>query len=463
MKIEINSKKGLKTNLSIFVDKKTIQKKLDERLAELQSEVSLKGFRPGKVPPSVIKSQFGKAVYGEVIDKILRETSTKALEEKKIKVAGQPKIDLKTFGEGKDLNYTLEVESLPKIELKPFNSYKAIDYKIKLDEKVINEKIREISKQHKHFEDKKENEKSVKGDQIAFDYTATIEGNKFEGSEGKGVVIELGKNLFLKGFDEQLIGLKKNETKNVEAVLPPNHPKKELANKKTKFKCKITNIKKPKETIINDEFAKHMGAKDLPDLKVLIEKQVSSQYQQALDAITKKEILDQIDKFHKIDLPKNLVENELSMITRDLKKEDVEKHKKNNEKIANSRIKLGLVLSEYGEKNNLKVSDDEINLEIQKQVRSMPGQEKLVMDYYKKNPSATQSLKGAIYENKIIKLFKSKMKLDVKTLSSLEAEKVISNFNKAKDNPKIKDEQNQTDQVKSSSKIKTKSKKISKK
>ena len=196
-----------------------------------------------------------------------------------------------------------------------------------------------------------------------------------------------------------------------------------------------------------------MGAKDLSDLKVLIEKQVSSQYQQALDAITKKEILDQIDKFHKIDLPKNLVENELSMITRDLKKEDVEKHKKNNEKIANSRIKLGLVLNEYGEKNNLKVSDDEINLEIQKQVRSMPGQEKLVMDYYKKNPSATQSLKGAIYENKIIKLFKSKIKLDVKTLSSLEAEKVITNFNKVKDNPKIKDEPNQADQGKSSSKI----------
>ena len=155
MKIEINSKKGLKTNLSIFVDKKTIQKKLDERLAELQSEVSLKGFRPGKVPPSVIKTQFGKAVYGEVIDKILRESSTKALEEKKIKVAGQPKIDLKTFGEGKDLNYILEVESLTEINLKPLSSYKAIDYKIKIDTKVRNEKIKEISKQHKHFEDKK--------------------------------------------------------------------------------------------------------------------------------------------------------------------------------------------------------------------------------------------------------------------------------------------------------------------
>ena len=198
-------------------------------------------------------------------------------------------------------------------------------------------------------------------------------------------------------------------------------------------------------------------------LKILIEKQVSNQYQQALDAITKKEILDQIDKFHKIDLPKNLVENELSAITRDLKKEDLEKYKKNNEKIANSRIKLGLVLNEYGEKNNLKVSNEEIDLEIKKQVRSMPGQENLVMDYYKKNPSATQSLKGAIYEDKIIKLFKSKIKLNVKTLSSLEAEKVITNFNKVKDNPEIQSKPNRTDQGKSSSKIKSKTKKISKK
>ena len=155
MKIEIQSQKGLRTVLSVAVDKKTIQTKIDERLTELQKEVALKGFRPGKVPHSVIKSQFGKSIYGEVIDKILRETSSKAILEKKLRVAGQPKIDLKSFGEGKDLNYELLIDCLPSIKLKPFNNYKATEFKIKIDKKIVDQKIQEIADQNKQFEDKK--------------------------------------------------------------------------------------------------------------------------------------------------------------------------------------------------------------------------------------------------------------------------------------------------------------------
>ena len=457
MKTEIQSKKGLRTNISITIDKKTIKDKVEKRLNELQSEVSLKGFRPGKVPTSVIKSQFGKAVYGEVIDKILKESSAKALEEKKIRIAGQPKIDLKTFGEGKDLNYILEVDSLPEVKLKSFENFKATEYKIKVDNPLIEKKVKEIATQHKHFEEKKEGEKSKIGDQITFDYSATVDGNKFEGSEGKGVQIELGKDLFLKGFDQQLVGVNKNDNKIVESNLPPNHPKKELANKKTKFNCKIINIKKPKETIINDEFAKHMGAKDLPDLKILIEKQISSQYKQALDSITKKQILDQLEKSHNFDLPKNLVDHEITTMTQNLKKEEKEKHKISNEKLAKSRIKLGLLLNEYGEKNNLKVTDEEVKNEIQKQIKSMPGQEKMVVDYYQKNPSASQSLRGSLYEEKIINLIKSKIKLLEKTVDTKQAEKIISEFNK----PNL--EKQSIKKSESPVKNKAKSKKISKK
>ena len=457
MKTEIQSKKGLRTILSVSVDKETIQKKMDERLNELQKEVSLKGFRTGKVPTSVIKNQFGKSIYGEVIDKILRETSTKAIEEKKIKVAGQPKIDLKTFGEGKDLNYELQIDSLPDIKLKPFDRYKAIEYKVKIEEKIINEKLKELSIQNKQFEDKKVDEKAILGDQVTFDYSATVDGNKFEGSEGKGVQLELGKDLFLKGFDEQLVGVKKNDLKNLDAVLPANHPKKELANKKTKFECKILNVKKPKENKIDDNFAKIMGAKDLSDLKKLIESQISSQYSQALNSITKKEILDQIEKNHELSLPKNLIDQEISIMTKNLQEEEKEKHKNNNEKIATSRIKLGLLLNEYGEKNNLKVTDDEVRSEIQKQIKSMPGQEKMVLDYYQKNPSASQSLKGSIYEEKIINLIKSRIKLEIKNINTKEAEKIISEFNK----PNL--DQGNTKKTKSSDKNKAKPKKISKK
>ena len=457
MKTVVHSQKGLRTTLSVVVDKETIKKRMDERLLELQKEVSLKGFRTGKVPPSVIKSQFGKSVYGEVIDKILRETSTKAIAEKKIKIAGQPKIDLKTFGEGKDLNYELQIDILPEIKLKSFEKYKATEYKIKIEDKIINDKLTEISNQNKQFEDKKDNELAKIGDQVIFDYSATVDGNKFEGSEGKGVQLELGKDLFLKGFDNQLIGVKKNDVKILNAVLPANHPKKELANKKTNFECKILNVKHPKKNIIDDDFAKIMGAKDLKDLKKLIENQISSQYAQALNSITKKEILNQIEKNHEFDLPKNLIDQEISLMTQSLKEEEKITHKANNEKIARSRIKLGLLLNEFGEKNNLKVTDEEVKAEIQKQIKSMPGQEKMVIDYYQKNPQASQSLKGSIFEEKIISLIKSKINLVIKNVDSKQAEKILSEFNK------LEQDQSEGKKSKSLEKDKVKSKKISKK
>ena len=456
MKVEVKSKKGLRTILSVIVDKKNIQTKMDERLKELQKEVALKGFRPGKVPPEVIKSQFGKSIYGEVVDKILRETTTKAIDEKKLKVAGQPKIDLKQFGEGKDLNYELQIDCLPSVNLKGFDKFKATSFKIKIEEKIVENKLKEIAIQNKQFEDKAENEKASKGDQVTFDYSATVDGNKFDGSEGKNVQIELGKDLFLKGFDEQLVGVKKNDIKILDATLPANHPKKELANKKTKFECKILKVKKPKVSKIDDDFAKLMGAKDIKDLKSLIEKQITGQYSQALNSITKKEILDQIEKNHQVELPQNLIDQEVSIMTQNLKSDEKEKQKSNNEKLAKSRIKLGLLLNAYGEKNNLKVSDDEVRNEIQKQIKGMPGQEKMVIEYYKKNPSASQSLKGSLYEEKIIDLIKSKINLSSKEINSKEAEKIITEFNK----PNIGTEKSRTT---SPVKNKLKTKKISKK
>ena len=427
---------------------------MDEKLSQLQKEVALKGFRPGKVPSSVIKSQFGKSIYGEVIDNVLRETSTKAITEKKLKVAGQPKIDLKQFGEGKDLNYELQIDCLPNIQLKPLDKLKATEYKIKIEKNIIDEKLKDISKQNKNFENKKDNEKAIIGNQVIFDYSATVDGKKFDGSEGKSVQIELGKDLFLKGFDNQLVGVKKGDKKLVNAVLPANHPKKELANKKTIFECKISSVKKSIETKIDDKFAQMMGAKDLADLRNLVEKQIISQYSQALNSIMKKEILDQIEKSHTVDLPINLIDHEMSILTRNLKPEDKEKNKTNNEKIAKSRIKLGLILNELGEKNNLKVSDDEVSAEIQKQIKSMPGQEKMVLEYYRKNPSASQSLKGSLYEEKIIEMIKSKIKLSSKEINTKEAEKIISDFNK----PNMG--HSTTSKTKSSDKEKSKLKKL---
>jgi len=428
MKVKVTSKKGLKASLSVLVDKKIIQKKLDEKLDELKDKVQLKGFRPGKVPPKVIKEQFGKAIYGEVIDGILKETSTKAIEDNKLKVAGQPKIDLKTFGEGKDLDYTMEVETLPDVKLKPLENIKVTDYEILVDEVIVKKRIDEIAKNQQNFLEKLEGEKAQNGDMVVFDYEAKIDGKSFESNEGKNIQIVLGRDLFIKGFDTQLIGVKKNDKRTVNVKLPENYHKKDLANKKTEFYCKIQNLKKPIETKIDNDFAKKIGAKDLNDLRNLIKKQVSSEHKRTLDAITKKDILDQIEKSHTLDLPSNLVQQETKIISQNLKKEDLDEDKEKNTKIAKSRIKIGIILNQIAEKNNLKINEDEIKNEIQKQVRNMPGQEKMVMEYYQKNPSAIASLRGALYEEKIIDLVKSKSKLTKKNLTLKEAEEIIKKF-----------------------------------
>jgi len=191
------------------------------------------------------------------------------------------------------------------------------------------------------------------------------------------------------------------------------------------FKCKILNVKKSEPLKIDDQFAKNLGAKDLVNLRELVTKQTQNQYKMNLDAITKENILDQIEKIHDMEIPDNLVQEELAIITQSLKKDDIDKHKKENEKIAKKRIKLGLILNELGEANNLKVEEQELRNEIQKQVQSMPGQQKQILEYYQKNPSAASSLRGSIYEEKILNLIKNKSKLTKKIISIKEAESIL--------------------------------------
>ena len=425
MKVTIDSKKGLKTNLKVFVDKETVNEKIDSRLNELSKTVNIKGFRRGKVPIDVLKRQFGKAVYSEVLEKILKETSAKALEEKKIKAAGQPKLDLKSYGEGKDLDYTLEVDELPSIKLQSLDTIKFNDYEVKVTEDETKKRIENIAKNQNNFKDKNENEIAENGDLVVFDYKATIENKNFEGGQGKNTQIVLGKDLFIKGFDKQLLGSKKNQEKEVVAILPENYPKKEFANKKTNFKCKILNVKKPETVKIDDQFAKNLGAKGLNDLKELITKQIQNQYKISLDDLSKDHILNQIEKLHDVDLPNSLIQQELELLSKGLKKEDVEKNKNESEKIAKKRVKLGLILNELGEKNNLKVDEQELKNAIQKQIQSMPGQQKQVLEYYQKNPLAAANLRGSIYEEKIIDLIKKQSKQTKKTISIKEADLLI--------------------------------------
>jgi trigger factor len=424
MKVTVENKKGLNKDLKVFIDKKTMNTYMDSKYEEIKNTVNLKGFRPGKVPKEILKKQFGKAVFNEVLDKVLKDTSIKALEENKIKPAGQPKLDLKTYGEDKDLEYILSVTELPKVEVKSLENIKFDDYSVKIDQKETEKRINEIAKNQPNFKDAGDN-KAKEGDQVIFDYTATVDDKPFKGGEGKNTQLALGKDLFLKGFDKQLVGVKKGEVKVVEATLPENFPEKDLVNKKAKFNCKVLAIKNPDEVKINDEFAKNLGAKDLNDLKSLVSKQINDEYKNSLDRLSKNHILKELEKFRVDEIPENLIEEEVKVLSQGMSEEDAKKSRKNFEEIAKKRIKVGLILNEFGEQNKIKVSEQELQAEVQKQIRMMPGQEKMVMDFYQKNPSALASLRGTVYEDKIISLIKEKAKSNKKEISKDEAEKIL--------------------------------------
>jgi trigger factor len=430
MKVTIENIKGLNKDLKVLIDKETMNSYMDEKYEEIKGTVNLKGFRPGKVPKEVLKRQFGKAVFGEVLDKVLKETSTKALEEKKIKPAGQPKLDLKTYGEDKELEYVLSVTEFPKVDVKSIESIKFDQYSVKIDNSETDKRIKEIAKNQPSFKEAGPDTKAKEGDLVTFDYQATVDGKEFKGSEGKNTQLTLGKDLFLKGFDKQLIGVKKDDEKIVDAVLPENFPEKELVNKAAKFKCKILNVKNPEEVKIDDNFAKNLGAKNLNDLKTLISKQINDEYKNSLDQLSKNQILKEIDKIKVDEIPENLIEEEIKILSQGMDETEAKKNKAKFTETAKTRIKTGLILNEFGEQNKIQVSEQEIQAEVQKQLRMMPGQEKMVMDFYQKNPSAVASLRGTVYEEKILNLIKEKAKPNKKEISKDEAEKILKDAHK---------------------------------
>ena len=430
MKVTVENIKGLNKEVKVFIDKKTMNTYMDEKYEEIKKTVNLKGFRPGKVPREILKRQFGQSIFSEVLDKVLKETSVKALEDNKIKPAGQPKLDLKTYGEDKDLEYVMSITELPKVELKSVENIKFNEYTVKIDASETDKRIKEIAKSQNNFIDVADEVKAVDGNSVVFDYKATIDGKDFTGGEGKNTQLILGKDLFIKGFDKQLVGVKKNDEKSVEAVLPENYPQKEFAKKKAKFVCKIIAVKKSEAVKIDDDFAKNLGAKDLTDLKLLVSKQINEEYKNSLDKLAKTQILKEIENFKVDEIPSNLVDEEVKILAQGMGEEDTKKSRKNFEDVAKKRIKVGLILNEFGEQNKIKVTEQEVQAEVQKQLRMMPGQEKMVMDFYQKNPSALQSLRGTVYEEKIIDAIKTKAKPNKKEISKEEAEKILKEHQK---------------------------------
>jgi len=465
MKVTVENIKGLNKDIKVFIDKKTMNEHMNIRYEEIKNTINLKGFRPGKVPREVLKRQFGKAIFGEVLDKVLKESSKKALDENKIKPAGQPKLDLKVYGEDKDLEYIISVTEIPKVDIKPVTNIKFDQYLVKIDANEADKRIKDIAKNQNNFIDVADDIKAMNKNLVVFDYKATIDGKDFTGNEGKNTQLILGKDLFIQGFDKQLIGVKKNDEIVVDSILPENYPQKEFANKKAKFNCTIIAVRKSEDVKINDEFAKNLGAKDLTDLKSLVSKQINDEYKNSLDKLSKTQVLKEIEKFKIEEIPESLINEEVKILSQGMSEDDAKKSSKNFEEVAKKRIKVGLILNEFGEQNNIKVTEQEIQAEVQKQLRMMPGQEKMVMEFYQKNPSALASLRGTVYEEKIIDLIKTKAKPNKKEINKDEADKILKEHQKHDhdhDQSNEKKVENKKDTTKPKT-LKTKVKKVSKK
>ena len=450
MKVTVESNKGLSSELKVIVEKKEIEKKIETRLNELRDTINLKGFRPGKAPLELLKKQFGSAVYGEVLEKTLQQSAFDALKEKKITPANQPKIDVKKSGEDQDLEFTISVEQVPEIEKIDFNKITLNKYEVKSDKQEIDERLKNIAEGNKKYVEKKD--KAIKNDLIVFDFVATVDGKDFDGNKGEKLQIVLGKDLFVPGFDDQLIGVKAGDEKIAKVNLPNNYPKKELAGKEAEFKCKIIEVKKSEDQKIDDTFAKNMGAKDLKDLEEMISKQISREFQNVSDQLLKKEILDELDKKYNFELPKSLLEDEIKNVEHTLVHEKMDKLRAQGEKfkhehdhdnikldskdqkaaldIAKRRVKLALLLNKTGEENQIKVTQEELKFELEKQLRNYPGQEKNIRDFYQKNPNELIKLRGPVFEDKVIDLIKSKAKITTKTLSK---DELVKLFNKDQD------------------------------
>jgi trigger factor len=490
MKVTVAETKGLKTSLNVLIKKQDIDKKIEERAIELQKTISLKGFRPGKAPIQILKKQFGEALYGEVVEKTLQDSTYQALNENKIKPAGQPKIEIKSSGVDKDLEYIIIVEKSPEIKKIDLEKVTLTDYKLKVEKEDIDSRIKLLAEGQKKYTDKKAGEKSLNGDVVVFNFEAKVDGKAFDGNKGEKVQIILGKELFIKGFDSQLLSCKVGDEKEVKVNLPENYPAKEIAGKPAVFSCKIVELKKSEDAVIDDQFAKNFGAKDLNDLKSLIEKQLSKEQSSVTESIMRKEILDYLDANTNFELPQDLLDSEKESVKHSFIHEKVhqgeehDNHKhghhdhsdikltKDDEEeildLSKRRVKLALVFNKIGDDNNVIVTAQELQAELQKQMSMYPGQEKQIREFYQKNPGEITRLRGPIYEDKVVNLIKLKAKINVKEINKKQLEELVKDLtseikSKTKNNEKKASATEPEKETKSKEALKKPLKKISKK
>lgn len=406
---------GLKREFKVVVAAADIDARVDRKLEEVGKEVRIPGFRPGKVPHRILKQRFGKSVLGEVLEQTVAESASEAITEKELRPAMQPKIEIDKFEDGTDLEYTMSLELLPEIEVTDLKAIELIRYKVPVADKEVEDALERLAQGRRETAEAPKGHAAADGDVVVIDFEGSIDGEPFQGGTAEGHYLQLGSNSFIPGFEDQLVGVKAGDAKEVRITFPADYGAEHLAGKEAVFAVTVKEVRQAKPAAIDDSLAKSFGVDDLAALKAAVRDDIENNYNAMARTRLKRELLDVLAERHAFELPPGMVDTEFEAIWKqfeerkergeldeDEKGKDDDALKDEYRKIAERRVRLGLVLSEIGRRNDIEVGQDEISRAIVGEAQRYPGREREVMEFYQKNQQARESLRAPLYEDKVI-------------------------------------------------------------
>lgn len=447
MKISEIKKDSTLAQYSVSIPAKTISSNVDSKLSEYGEKADIPGFRKGKAPKSVLQKKFGENAFGEVVNNQIQNSVEKIVKDNSIRAAIQPTIDVKTADADKDLEFSIEFVLMPQIEMMDLSKIKIETIKANVSDKEVDEALVGLAKDFR--DSKKVDREAKKGDLVVIDFLGKVDDVAFEGGAGNDHNLELGSNSFIPGFEDQLIGAKAGDSKDVSVKFPDEYQAPNLAGKDAVFECKVKEVKEFVETKVDDEMAKKVGLKDLAELKENVKKQLSSKFDGSTRNLVKKDLMSQLDAGHKFDVPSIIVEQEFDEIWKSVKQskeegkledEDANKSDKELEKeykeIALRRVRLGLLLTEIASELKVEVTQDDINRAVMSEAQRYPDQEMQVFEYYQKNPQVLEQLRAPILEEKVIDMILEKADTKEKLMDAKDIEKMLNDENNSSDKKK---------------------------
>ncbi|WP_114965367.1 trigger factor [Alkalilacustris brevis] len=437
MQVTETLKDGLKRGYTITVTANELDAKVNEKLAEAQPEVEMKGFRKGKVPFALLKRQFGQRLMGEAMQESIDAAMREHFESSGDRPAGEPSVKMENedWKEGDDLTVSMSYEALPEIPELDLSGVKLERLAVKADDAAVDEALENLAKSAQNFEDKPKKAKAEDGDQVVLDFVGKVDGEAFEGGAAEDYPLVLGSDSFIPGFEQQLVGVKAGDEKAVTVSFPEEYGAKHLAGKEAVFDCTVKAVKAPKPAEINDELAKQYGAEDLDSLKAQIRERLEAEYGQAARAVLKRKLLDALDDLVSFELPPSLAEAEAKQIAHQLwhdENPEVEGHDHpeieptdEHVKLAERRVRLGLLLAEIGRKAEVEVTDQEMTQAVMQQARQYPGQERQFFEFIQQNPQMQQQLRAPIFEDKVVDHIIGQVEVTEKEVSKDDLQRAI--------------------------------------